>query len=599
MFQPNQATDPLRAKDEKALYRHELWRLHTFVNYPRGAPVSSLLLARQGFIYIGSGTGDSDTSIMCIFCSLVLKSLDEGVDIEKVHRTLRPDCASRRDGPSQNILLEPFDGESTHLFSQLQSHPTDTDLPSSSTGDVRSYEAEVLSSEMDVPENAVAPAAVLTNDSVQKPVSDHHAHQSSTHRNLIPPSSSVHGQATDRNHTSKMVTTRAQTLSFPGQDSVTDRLREVSRPDGQPVYNGEHIQTDGSDQFDQTDSHDHRDGHDQHDGHSQHEGHEQYNGQHHQDGHDHHNGQVHDNGHDQHDGHNQHDGPGQQDGQGGNNSLEKIGIVTCRPRLPEYALELVRLQSFKKWPKDHHPKPEDLAKAGFFYTGSSDCVRCFNCGGGLRNWEVGDHVWVEHTRWFPKCSFLKQKVGNAFISIVQNLNKEQEIILYEDVIQDMMTRGLEKMIPEVCKDEQTKSELKKDAAVRLMIDVGFAEDEVIKAAVKLKAKGSPLAVDLIYEELPGNLKAKLESSVRISNTSECVRGKRDAKKDQDTMKSLKNKRSELRELSLCKMCLDKEVAVVFLPCGHFISCSDCSYAFTLCPVCRMEIKGVVNASLMS
>lgn len=35
-----------------------------------------------------------------------------------------------------------------------------------------------------------------------------------------------------------------------------------------------------------------------------------------------------------------------------------------------------------------------MVLAGFFYVGYGDYIRCFFCGGGLRNWEVGDDFWV-------------------------------------------------------------------------------------------------------------------------------------------------------------------------------------------------------------
>ncbi|GBP17678.1 E3 ubiquitin-protein ligase IAP-3 [Eumeta japonica] len=51
-----------------------------------------------------------------------------------------------------------------------------------------------------------------------------------------------------------------------------------------------------------------------------------------------------------------------------------------QPHLPSY--------HFKEWPKSLPVKPEDLADAGFFYTGRSDKTLCFYCGGGLRDWKI-------------------------------------------------------------------------------------------------------------------------------------------------------------------------------------------------------------------
>ncbi len=45
-----------------------------------------------------------------------------------------------------------------------------------------------------------------------------------------------------------------------------------------------------------------------------------------------------------------------------------------------------------------------------------DNVRCFHCDGGLRNWEEQDDPFVEHARWFPRCSFIRQLRGDAFVN---------------------------------------------------------------------------------------------------------------------------------------------------------------------------------------
>jgi len=59
-------------------------------------------------------------------------------------------------------------------------------------------------------------------------------------------------------------------------------------------------------------------------------------------------------------------------------------------------------------------------------SGYGDYVRCFFCGGGLRNWEPGDDPWVEHARWFPRCIFVKQNKGQTFINLV--LQRQREMV---------------------------------------------------------------------------------------------------------------------------------------------------------------------------
>lgn len=76
--------------------------------------------------------------------------------------------------------------------------------------------------------------------------------------------------------------------------------------------------------------------------------------------------------------------------------------------LPEYMRFKSRLQTFKdKWPKYlPGPSPEELARAGFFYLGEGDKVKCFSCGVTLHQWEPDDSAYLEHARWSPNCKYL-------------------------------------------------------------------------------------------------------------------------------------------------------------------------------------------------
>jgi len=51
----------------------------------------------------------------------------------------------------------------------------------------------------------------------------------------------------------------------------------------------------------------------------------------------------------------------------------------------------------------------------------------------------------------------------------------------------------------------------------------------------------------------------------------------------------------LKQQRLCKVCLDEEAAIVFLPCGHLVACGFCASALHKCPVCRRRINGTVRA----
>ena len=66
-----------------------------------------------------------------------------------------------------------------------------------------------------------------------------------------------------------------------------------------------------------------------------------------------------------------------------------------------------RLETFSSWPIQLTQTGAELASAGFFYTGCGDKVRCFSGGCGLEMWEPGDTARLEHSKWYPDCSFVR------------------------------------------------------------------------------------------------------------------------------------------------------------------------------------------------
>ena len=71
-----------------------------------------------------------------------------------------------------------------------------------------------------------------------------------------------------------------------------------------------------------------------------------------------------------------------------------------------------RYATFETWPFSHFIKPYDLAKAGFIYTGYSDKVECVKCKVVLKKFEIDDIPMLEHTRWSPKCSIVRNFFKN-------------------------------------------------------------------------------------------------------------------------------------------------------------------------------------------
>ncbi|XP_078493357.1 baculoviral IAP repeat-containing protein 8-like isoform X3 [Ciona intestinalis] len=58
----------------------------------------------------------------------------------------------------------------------------------------------------------------------------------------------------------------------------------------------------------------------------------------------------------------------------------------------------------------------------------------------------------------------------------------------------------------------------------------------------------------------------------------------------DVTPSMEARIRELQEERKCKICLDKVADIVFVPCGHLCTCTECAEALRKCPICRSKIE---------
>lgn len=99
---------------------------------------------------------------------------------------------------------------------------------------------------------------------------------------------------------------------------------------------------------------------------------------------------------------------------------KKLYSKSNLPDFPRLADPLSRSQTFlsPNW-KSTAVSVEDLVDAGFFYTRCEDSVRCYHCGGVLKNWAPGEVPLEEHARFFPECHFLVSTRSQTYIEFVQ------------------------------------------------------------------------------------------------------------------------------------------------------------------------------------
>uniref|UniRef100_A0A2K6EMZ3 Baculoviral IAP repeat containing 3 n=1 Tax=Propithecus coquereli TaxID=379532 RepID=A0A2K6EMZ3_PROCO len=248
-----------------------------------------------------------------------------------------------------------------------------------------------------------------------------------------------------------------------------------------------------------------------------------------------------------------------------------------------------RFKTFFNWPSSVLVHPEQLASAGFYYVGHSDDVKCFCCDGGLRCWESGDDPWVEHAKWFPRCEYLIRIKGQEFISRVQasyphlleqvgpkyphNPEREKNDLSLIRKNRMALFQHLTCVIPIL------------DSLLTARV-INEQEHDVIKQKTQISLQAREL-IDTIL--VKGNIAATIFKSSLQESDPTLYQHLFDLPMEEQLRR--------LQEERTCKVCMDKEVSIVFIPCGHLVVCKDCAPSLRKCPICRGTIKGTVRTFL--
>ncbi|XP_073403706.1 E3 ubiquitin-protein ligase XIAP isoform X3 [Dendrobates tinctorius] len=225
------------------------------------------------------------------------------------------------------------------------------------------------------------------------------------------------------------------------------------------------------------------------------------------------------------------------------------------PENPAMSQVKARLESFANWA--YAVNKEALAKAGFYSTGDRDSARCFYCGGELKDWKVRDDPWELHARWYPGCKFLVDEKGQHFINTVQ--------------LTRPMPSWPESDIPPALPED---SELVKNPLVIHAQQMGFHLEEIKKLMLK-RMKNT------------GHNYASVEVLVSDLLNSQPANG---SAKPAENENNIEEKLRKLEEEKICKVCMDKAVCIVFIPCGHLVVCVDCAGVLDKCPICCTIIE---------
>nr|BDV49836.1 MAG: baculoviral IAP repeat-containing protein [Penaeus semisulcatus pemonivirus] len=326
-------------------------------------------------------------------------------------------------------------------------------------------------------------------------------------------------------------------------------------------------------------------------------------------------------------------------------SLVGIGLPQYHgPKRQDYVTIECRLKSFDKWPGGVTQIPQDLVEAGFFYCGLSDHVRCFHCGNGIRNWERDDIPWNEHARLYPKCNYVRLMKGQSFIDEIQREENSHQTttdsptLPARNEVNCLYPKDAENKIETQKASKKDNEEIKVSGAeVKGACETacsGSSSSLSNSNKITVERKDTEEKIQAMTSEGERHSSSPLNNSNKVTvdgnDTEEkkqalISEGETHSSSSQSNANKVNVEGMDTEEINqamtpkgegqdayvssiqfskdefgkkcdrmICKVCMDAEMNVVFLPCVHMVTCNSCAVALRKCPVCRKDIKHVIK-----
>ncbi|KYQ54918.1 Baculoviral IAP repeat-containing protein 7-B [Trachymyrmex zeteki] len=213
----------------------------------------------------------------------------------------------------------------------------------------------------------------------------------------------------------------------------------------------------------------------------------------------------------------------------------RLKELTSKPKYPEYVNYAARLASYDKWPKAMSQTKEELATAGYYYSGNGDETLCYYCGGGLMDWDTWDDPWVEHAKWYKNCPYLLVTKGLEFVNNITRKTYTEKETMPSTV--NELDKRLEEDGSESIASESTQNSLSFE-------ETNNAETSIVSGKASTE-----------------------EQSIQIQSDKPCN-----------------------KDATLCKICFNRELQIAFIPCGHLLACVECASNMKICGICRKDIE---------
>uniref|UniRef100_A0A1I8IA74 RING-type domain-containing protein n=1 Tax=Macrostomum lignano TaxID=282301 RepID=A0A1I8IA74_9PLAT len=259
-------------------------------------------------------------------------------------------------------------------------------------------------------------------------------------------------------------------------------------------------------------------------------------------------------------------------------------------------------------------------KGGLLLLESERATCCFSCGLRVNDWSCSDDVWIEHARWSPRCPHVLLERGSDFVRTVHRLSppvqhptcaasarRRTALVQSGSTVSASFATVDESVAPTAVRSSRVDQSLAVTPGVefrveakdinaradlpvlRLLTQLGFSALQVkLFTELHLRQRGDDFATSELF------LDFMLSESRRMR------------KQSQDPEAFFESRMSQIRESlnqqprhrdtidwKTCKVCMDNEVNVMLLDCGHLNICSPCANSVTSCPICTAYIRGTV------
>lgn len=255
-----------------------------------------------------------------------------------------------------------------------------------------------------------------------------------------------------------------------------------------------------------------------------------------------------------------------------------------------------RLKTFQMnppWPKDY-VDIKKLAKAGFFYAFNGDNVHCAFCRGQVCRWDREDDPMAEHARHFTTCPFIMGgEVGNEPLGEDPfpgpKRPRPYDVCGMYPNFPPNDTRSLQMQNNE----ESLNQNHEHNNLGQFNYNYGSNPYELEQSSTTTTTTTTSTTTN--HQPIQHNLNdlnnhtPAYDDSISASQTRHSPISNTSSSNCCNSLGSLNG---------ICKICYSNSIELVFLPCGHSVSCLSCAQRLYSCPCCRATITTRIRTFLV-